>query len=218
MAYEPLTRRFYSEEYANYCSEKLNRKALYLGFKRFMDIILSLTGLIISLPLFIIFGIAIKIESKGPVIYKQERWGKDGKPFNIYKLRSMYADAEQDGPKWADKDDSRVTKVGKLIRNTRIDEIPQLINIIKGNMSIVGPRPERPNFIYEFNEKIPGFIYRLTVRPGLTGLAQVNGGYDISPEEKLAFDIEYIEKMGISLDIKIILKTALIVFTGHGAR
>lgn len=218
MAYEPLTRPFYSEEYANYCSEKLNRKALYLGFKRFMDIILSLTGLIISLPLFIIFGTVIKIESKGSVIYKQERWGKDGKPFNIYKLRSMYADAEQDGPKWADKDDPRVTKVGKLIRNTRIDEIPQLINIIKGDMSIVGPRPERPNFIYEFNEKIPGFIYRLTVRPGLTGLAQVNGGYDISPEEKLEFDIEYIEKMRISLDIKIILKTALIVFTGYGAR
>lgn len=218
MAYEPLAKPFYNEEYSNYCSERLNRKALYLGFKRFMDIILSLIGLAIGLPLIIVFGAAIKIESKGPVIYKQERSGKDGKTFNIYKLRSMYLDAEEDGPKWADKDDPRVTKIGKIIRRTRIDEIPQLINIIKGEMSIVGPRPERPNFTCEFNDKIPGFIYRLKVKPGLTGLAQINGGYDISPEEKLGYDIEYIMKMGICLDIKIILKTVLIVFTGHGAR
>lgn len=206
------------ERYFRYHDARIRKKPLYFFFKRIIDIVLSIIGMIIGIPLMLAFGIAIKIESNGPVIYKQVRLGKDKKPFTIYKLRSMYVDAEKYGPKWADKDDSRITKVGRFIRKTRIDEIPQLFNIIKGDMGIVGPRPERPSFTMQFNREIPGFINRLNVKPGLTGLAQVNGGYDIKPGRKYELDMEYIDKMGFFLDLKIMLKTVYIVFTGAGAR
>ncbi|MDU7966052.1 MAG: sugar transferase, partial [Paeniclostridium sordellii] len=135
------------------------------------------------------------------------------------KLRSMRVDAEKyGGVQWAQKDDPRITKIGKFIRKTRIDEIPQLFNILKGDMSLIGPRPERPELTYKFNKEIPGFIDRLVIKPGLTGLAQVNGGYDISPEEKLKWDIIYIKNRNIFLDISIIFKTIGVVFTGEGAR
>ena len=137
---------------------------------------------------------------------------------HFHKLRSMRTDAEKFGAQWAEKNDPRITKVGKFIRKTRIDEIPQLFNILKGDMSIIGPRPERPEFTQEFNEEIPGFINRLAVKPGLTGWAQINGGYDITPQEKLVEDIYYIENRSILLDFKIILKTVKVVLTGHGAR
>lgn len=189
----------------------------YDRIKRVMDIVLTLIGLIIAIPLMIIFGIAIKLESKGPVLYRQERVGKNGKVYTLYKLRSMYENAEENGAQWAEKDDPRVTKVGKFIRKTRIDELPQLFNILKGDMSIVGPRPERPIFTYEFNEKIPGFVNRLQVKPGLTGCAQVNGGYELTPEGKLQYDLYYIENRSIWLDIKIMLKTVRVVLTGKGA-
>lgn len=185
--------------------------------KRFLDIIFSLMGLIIALPIMIIFSILIVLETPGSPIYSQERVGKNGKYFKIYKLRSMYKNAEANGAQWAEKDDPRVTKVGRFMRKTRIDELPQLFNILKGDMSIVGPRPERPMFTYQFNEEIPGFINRLRVKPGLTGWAQVNGGYELTPAEKLEYDLYYIENRSLWLDLKIILKTIKIVLTGDGA-
>lgn len=191
---------------------------LFDMYQRVLDIVLSVIGLLIGIPLMVIFGILIKVEDNGPITYKQERLGKGGKRFYIYKLRSMRTDAEKFGAQWAEKDDPRITKVGKFIRKTRIDEIPQLFNILKGDMSIIGPRPERPEFTQEFNEEIPGFINRLAVKPGLTGWAQINGGYDITPQEKLVEDIYYIENRSILLDFKIILKTVKVVLTGHGAR
>lgn len=187
-------------------------------YQRVLDIILSSIGLLVGIPLIAIFGILIKLEDHGPITYKQERMGKGGKTFYIYKLRSMRTDAEKFGAQWATKNDPRITKVGNFIRKTRIDEIPQLFNILKGDMSIIGPRPERPSFTLEFNEEIPGFINRLSVKPGLTGWAQVNGGYDITPEEKLKADIYYIQNRSFSMDANILLKTVKVVFTGEGAR
>ncbi|WP_095906382.1 sugar transferase [Clostridioides difficile] len=187
-------------------------------YQRIMDLVLSIIGLVIGLPLIAIFGILIKMEDKGPITYKQERLGKCGRRFYIYKLRSMRTDAEKFGAQWAEKDDPRITKVGKFIRKTRIDEIPQLFNILKGDMGLIGPRPERPNFTVQFNEEIPGFINRLAIKPGLTGWAQVNGGYEITPEEKLKEDIYYIKNRSILLDFKILFKTVKVVLTGDGAR
>ncbi|WP_095902654.1 sugar transferase [Clostridioides difficile] len=187
-------------------------------YQRIMDLVLSIIGLVIGLPLIAIFGILIKIEDKGPITYKQERLGKCGRRFYIYKLRSMRTDAEKFGAQWAEKDDPRITKVGKFIRKTRIDEIPQLFNILKGDMGLIGPRPERPNFTVQFNEEIPGFINRLAIKPGLTGWAHVNGGYEITPEEKLKEDIYYIKNRSILLDFKILFKTVKVVLTGDGAR
>lgn len=186
--------------------------------KRIMDITLSLVGLLISLPVIAVSVIAIKLETRGSAIYKQKRVGRDGRLFVIYKLRSMFMDAEKDGEQWARVNDPRVTLVGKFIRKTRIDELPQLINILKGDMSIVGPRPERPYFVREFSRQIPNFTDRLLVKPGLTGLAQISGGYDLTPLEKFYLDMRYIEKRCLLLDIKIILKTARILITGAGAR
>ena len=196
----------------------VNGNILFDVYQRVLDIVLSVIGLLIGIPLMVIFGILIKVEDNGPITYKQERLGKGGKKFYIYKLRSMRTDAEKFGAQWAEKDDPRITKVGKFIRKTRIDEIPQLFNILKGDMSIIGPRPERPSFTEEFNQEIPGFINRLAVKPGLTGWAQVNGGYEITPREKLIEDIYYIKNRSILLDLKILFKTIKVVLTGDGAR
>ena len=192
---------------------------IYKIYTRTLDIISSLLGLFIGTPLVIIFGLLIKLEDGGPIFYKQERLGKDEKRFFIYKLRSMRVDAEKiGGAQWAQKNDPRITKVGNFIRKTRIDEIPQLVNILKGDMSLIGPRPERPELTYQFDNEIPGFLLRTTVKPGLTGLAQVNGGYEISPEEKLKWDMEYIKNRNILMDIKIVFATIRVVITGEGAR
>lgn len=196
-----------------------NKKWFYEIYKRVLDIASSLLGLIIGFPIMIIVAILIKIDDKGPIFYTQERLGKNEKKFLVYKIRSMRVDAEKyGGAQWAQKDDPRVTKIGKFIRKTRIDEIPQLFNILKGDMSLIGPRPERPELTYKFNEEIPGFINRLKIKPGLTGWAQVNGGYDITPEEKMIWDIEYINNRNFILDMRIILKTIKVIFTGEGAR
>ncbi|MGR6009466.1 sugar transferase [Bacillus cereus] len=196
-----------------------NRQSkLYLGSKYILDVIFALLGLIILAPVMLIFSLLIILESPGSPFYLQERLGINGKRFNVIKLRSMRNDAEKNGAKWAEKNDPRITKIGLFIRKTRIDELPQLFNILKGEMSLVGPRPERPMFTEKFEREIPGFKKRLEVKPGLTGWAQVNGGYEITPREKLRLDIYYINNSSLLLDFKIILKTIKVVCTGDGAR
>ncbi len=190
----------------------------YQLIKRFMDVLMALIGLIATIPILLVFCIAIKLETPGKVFYLQERVGLQGKYFKVIKLRSMGIDAEKSGAQWADKNDPRITKIGAFIRKTRIDEIPQLLNVINGDMSIIGPRPERPMFTALFNEEIPGFVERLGVKPGITGWAQVNGGYDITPKEKLNLDLYYIRNRSLSMDLKIVFKTIRIVLTGEGAR
>lgn len=165
-----------------------------------------------------IIALIIVIDSPGKAIYSQERLGKDGKPFVIYKFRTMTEDAEKNGAQWADRDDPRCTRFGSLLRKTRLDELPQFLNILRGEMSFVGPRPERPYFSEKFEKTVPGFSNRLAVIPGLTGLAQINGGYDLTPSEKLVYDMEYIEHRSLAMDLKIIFKTVAVVFTREGAR
>ncbi|AJI09842.1 MULTISPECIES: sugar transferase [Bacillus cereus group] len=195
-----------------------NKSKIYLGIKYLLDVMFSLVGLIVLMPIILIFSILIILESPGSPFYLQERLGLNGKRFKVIKLRSMRSDAEKNGAKWAEKNDPRVTKIGLFIRKTRIDELPQLFNILKGDMSLVGPRPERPIFTEEFERDIPGFKKRLEVKPGLTGWAQVNGGYEITPREKLNLDVYYINHASIILDFKIIIKTIRVVITGDGAR
>lgn len=190
----------------------------YEWLKRVTDIVFAIVFGIFALPVIIITCILVKLESTGPAIYKQERLGKDGQEFMLYKIRSMRSDAEKNGAQWASKNDDRVTKVGKFIRKTRIDELPQLLNLLRGEMTLVGPRPERKIFTEEFESITPGFKKRLVVKPGLTGLAQVSGGYDLNHEEKLKYDIQYIRNRSLLLDIKIMIKTIKVVFTGEGAR
>ncbi|RFU67435.1 sugar transferase [Bacillus sp. V59.32b] len=198
---------------------RLSKHALqYLYIKRGIDIVLAGIGFLLSLPIILVFALLIVLETPGSPFYFQDRLGKNGKTFKIIKLRSMRIDAEKEGAKWAAKEDCRVTKVGKFIRKTRIDELPQLLLVLKGDMSIVGPRPERPVFAKQFSKEIKGFENRLLVKPGLTGLAQVNGGYNITPKEKLRYDLEYIKNLAFVLELKIILKTFKILFTGEGAR
>lgn len=196
----------------------VNDSFLFKIYHRVLDILISVVGLIISIPIIIVFGFLIKKEDGGPIFYKQDRLGKDGKIIFIYKLRSMRTNSETNGAIWAEKNDPRITKVGKFIRKTRIDEIPQFLNILKGEMSIIGPRPERPTLTMEFNDKIPGFINRLVIKPGLTGYAQVHGGYEISPEDKIKEDLYYIKNRSVFLDFSILFKTVKVIFTGEGAR
>ena len=190
----------------------------YLLIKRLMDIILSAAGLVCLFIPMVVIGILIKLDSEGAVIYSQERLGKDGKPFIIYKFRSMVLDAEADGPQWAETDDPRCSKVGKFLRKTRLDELPQLYNILIGDMSLVGPRPERECFYIEFEKYIPGFKNRMVVMPGLTGHAQANGGYSLLPEEKIVYDMEYIANRSLRMDLQCILKTIYVIFSHEGAR
>ena len=190
----------------------------YESIKSSIELIFSLLLLIIAVPICILACIAIYVELRVNPIYTQKRVGLNGRVFKIYKLRSMYIDAEKDGPKWASENDERITKVGRIIRKTRIDELPQLVNILKRDMSFIGPRPERPEFIKDFIKYIPAFNDRLLVKPGITGWAQVNGGYSLTPKEKLEFDKYYIKNRGFKLDLLILIKTIIVIFTRHGAR
>lgn len=221
-----------------------NRKLYYRHLKRFMDLGLVLLGLLLTWPLFVLIAVAIKLDSAGPIFFRQERLGKDGVPFQIFKFRTMVQDAERTGPQWAIPGDPRITRVGRLLRRLRLDELPQLINIVKGEMSLVGPRPEREVFVRQFQEavpdlhyrgeavalpgalaenrlqeRVPYYSYRLLVKPGITGWAQVMYAYASSLEEtkeKLQYDLYYIKNMGILLDLAILLKTVRIVLFGRG--
>lgn len=188
--------------------------------KRIIDLIISFIILIVASPLFFIVAVAIKIDSRGPVFYRQERCGLNSKLFKVIKFRSMRQDAEKaTGPVWSQKEDPRVTKVGKFLRKVRLDEIPQFMNVLKGEMSLVGPRPERPFFVEKLSEEIPYYTRRLKVRPGITGWAQVKHKYDESIEdvkEKIKFDLFYIENMSLRMDFKIMIRTVFVVLFGKG--
>jgi len=199
-------------------SLNISNKYFYEGVTSFLDKLVTLVALFLAFPILFLVAIAIKIEDGGPIFYSQKRLGQNGSVFTIYKIRSMVVNAEINGIRWASEEDDRITHVGKFIRKTRIDEIPQLINILSGDMKLIGPRPERPELADEFYKELPEFVNRLLIKPGLTGLAQVSGGYDLTPAEKLILDVEYIENRGFLLDLKIIFKTIGVVITGEGAR
>ena len=177
----------------------------------------SLALAILAIPMGVI-ALKVKRESSGPAIYAQTRVGRDGRLFKVYKFRSMYLDAEAKGAQWAAGDDPRVTPFGRKLRTSRLDEIPQFWNVVKGDMSLIGPRPERPVFHEAFKERIDGWEQRLAVRPGITGLAQVEGGYELLPKEKALLDIEYIENRSFALDFSLIWRTLRTMATGEGAR
>lgn len=191
---------------------------IYNVIKRGFDISIALLAISFLFGLVLVISMLIMLDSPGNPFYIQERLGRNGKAFKLIKLRSMRKDAEQNGAQWATKNDSRITRVGAFIRRTRIDEIPQFINIIKGDMSIIGPRPERAFFYDKFGQHISNFKDRLVVKPGLTGWAQVNGGYELDPENKLEMDLFYIYNASFRLDTLIIWKTIRIIITGEGAR
>lgn len=197
----------------------VKRKPLYSFVKRAFDIFASLLALLVlALPM-IVIAIAVKASSRGKAVYRQERLGLNGKKFNILKFRTMYDDAESEGAQWSvGDDDPRITPVGRFLRKTRLDELPQLLCVLKGEMSLIGPRPEREIFYDAFERYIHGFHERLKVKPGISGLAQVRGGYDLRPEEKILYDVEYIRKRSVLLDLRIMLETVGVLFTCKGAK
>ena len=189
--------------------------------KRFLDIVIGGFIGLCSLPVCLLAALAIKLDDHGPIFYSQERIGLYGKPFTVYKFRTMRTDAEKFGAQWATKDDPRITKIGKFLRKTRIDELPQILCVLKGDMSMVGPRPERAVFIGKLREQIPFYISRLKMKPGLTGWAQVRHHYDTSIEDvqiKLQYDMYYYENMSLLLDFQILGRTVYVVLTGKGAQ
>lgn len=188
--------------------------------KRLIDMLISSGGLLMLLPLFLLVAFLIKIDSPGPVLYRQVRVGLRGRPFQIWKFRSMRQDAEKSGPQWAQEDDPRISRVGRWLRKTRVDEFPQLINVLKGEMSLVGPRPERPVFVQDLRKAIPYYDLRHTVRPGITGWAQVKFRYGASEEDahmKLQYDLYYVKWLSFALDMKILAQTVRVVLVGEGA-
>ena len=192
------------------------------GMKRVLDVILSLTGIVLFLPLAPFIALMIKSDSPGPVFFKQTRVGAGEKTFHLYKFRTMGADAEKNtGAVWATEDDPRVTRVGRFLRKSRLDEVPQLFNVLRGDMSFVGPRPERPEFVQKLNERVPYYGTRHSVKPGVTGWAQVKYPYGASEEdalEKLRYDLFYIKNYSLLLDLVIILETVKVVLFGRGGR
>lgn len=196
----------------------LSRKR-HAVIKRTFDLSLSIALLIFALPIGIILAILIKLESNGPIFFKQNRTGLHNKEFEVIKFRSMNQDAEKDGAKWAKKNDNRITRVGKFIRKTRIDELPQLINVLKGDMSLIGPRPEREVFISNLEKNIPYYRFRHAVRPGISGLAQIKYQYGASIEDaiwKHKYDMYYIKYYDLALDIKVLFGTMKTVLLGMG--
>lgn len=196
--------------------ENLIKKAFfYDAFKNSLDFVFALLAFIVFLPFTILISVISKISSSGPVIYKQTRVGVKEKKFTLYKFRTMRVDAEKDGAKWAQQNDPRITRLGKILRYTHLDELPQLINVLKGELSFVGPRPERPEFVKELKEKIPYYEIRHLAKPGITGWAQINYRYGASVEDafqKLQYEIYYLKNKSLFLDLLIILKTLKLFF------
>lgn len=203
-------------------SEGFNRISIVRIGKRVLDILLSTIGLLLALPLIAVLALLIKLDSKGPIFYRQERVGEKGRPFMLMKFRSMRQDAEAaSGPVWASENDPRVTRLGRIMRTLRLDEIPQMINVLKGEMSFVGPRPERLVFVEQLRKKIPYYDLRFTVKPGLTGWAQVKYQYGATEHdalEKLQYDLYYIKHLSPFFDLTIVFETLHVIFAGKGAR
>ena len=199
-----------------------NQGTLRTFVKRLFDIVCASVLIVLSAPIMLVTAVVIALESRGPVLYRQERVGFGGKLFNVAKFRSMRTDAEQDGkPRWATTNDSRVTRIGQFIRRVRIDELPQLFNVLRGEMSLVGPRPERPYFVEQLTQEIPYFAVRHSVKPGLTGWAQVRYQYGATVEdsmEKLQYDLYYVKNHTLFLDMIVLFETVGVVLTGKGAR
>jgi lipopolysaccharide/colanic/teichoic acid biosynthesis glycosyltransferase len=200
-------------------SAAMNSSVIHIRkIKRMMDLTVAVTGLLLSLPISLLAALLIRLDSPGPILYRQRRAGLDGRPYTLYKFRTMKHNAEaESGAVWADKFDDRVTRVGKFMRKWRIDEIPQLINVLRDEMSLVGPRPERPEFIDTLAAAIPFYRERLLVPPGITGWAQVKYPYAASIEasrRKLQYDLYYIKHMGFSLDLVILLRTFKTIIVG----
>ena len=202
-------------------AEGFKRRPVIMVLKRIEDLIVALLGIIILAPLLVMIAILIKLDSPGPVFYKQTRIGYRGNPYVLLKFRSMGSDAEEEGIRWADLEDHRVTRVGRWLRMLRLDELPQLINVLKGEMSLVGPRPERPFFVQELRRTIPYYELRHTVRPGITGWAQIRFKYAASVEDshmKLQYDLYYVKHLSLTFDIFIMVRTIQVVLLGLGAR
>jgi sugar transferase (PEP-CTERM system associated) len=201
-------------------SEGFQKSKLQRLIKRTIDLCLSIAMLIMTSPFLAIFALAIKLESKGPVIFSQERVGQKSKPYMVHKFRSMHCDAEKEtGPVWASQDDERITRIGHFMRKWRVDELPQLWNVLKGDMSFVGPRPEREHFVQQLSKIIPYYSERFSVKPGLTGWAQVSYGYGASIRDavaKLNYDLFYIKNLSILMDIMIVARTVKTVLFGTG--
>ncbi len=206
-----------AEDFGQAPSSRYNRCG-----KRIMELAIVVLLLPVTVVLIAACALLIKILSSGPVFYRQERVGQDGKPFGLLKLRTMTPDAEsKTGPAWAVEDDSRVTGIGRLLRRTRLDELPQLFQVLTGQMALIGPRPERPQFVRQFAQDVPFYLTRLNVPPGITGWAQVNLHYDGCPadvSEKLRYDLYYIRHLSLWLDLKILYHTVGVVIRGTGAR
>jgi sugar transferase (PEP-CTERM system associated) len=202
-------------------SDGFKRSAIFKQVKRSVDILAAALTLTLLFPLSLLVALAIRLDSAGSILYRQERVGEDGKIFNLLKFRSMYVDAEENGPVWAMVNDKRITRVGRIIRKLRLDEIPQMINVLKGEMSFVGPRPERPFFVDILKKEIPFYSERHVIKPGITGWAQIWYRYGASKEDalqKLKYDLYYVKHMSLTFDLMIILQTAKTVFLTRGAR
>ncbi len=220
MAPEPGTMAIISTGFLGWMVRFARRR--FREFKRVYDTIFAALGLVLASPIIAITGLIIKIVSPGPVFFTQERVGWGGKIFKIYKMRTMEVDAEKyTGPVWAQEDDPRLIKFGKFIRKMHIDELPQLFNVLRGEMSIVGPRPERPVFVEKLNDEIVDYQKRINVRPGITGLAQVWHKYDETIKDvrkKVKYDLLYIREMCFMVDLRILMRTILVAARGKGAR
>jgi sugar transferase (PEP-CTERM system associated) len=201
-------------------STGFRRGLISLVCKRFLDVVVSALGLVALTPLFFLIAALIRVDSPGPILFRQLRVGLRSQPFMIWKFRSMQQDAEKFGPRWAQANDPRISRVGWWLRKTRLDELPQLVNVLRGEMSLVGPRPERPEFVKSLRSTIPYYDIRHTVRPGITGWAQVRFRYGASAEDahtKLQYDLFYVKRFSLALDFQILLETIHVVMFGKGA-
>lgn len=197
----------------------LRHSRWWMSAKRMFDLIVAVTAILVLWPLLLVLALLIKLDSPGPVFYTQTRVGMDGKHFNIFKFRTMCQDAEKEsGPVLSTLNDPRITRVGARLRATRLDELPQLFNVVRGDMSIVGPRPERPSFVEKYNSEIPEYEYRHNIRPGITGMAQVYGKYSTTVRDKLVYDLFYIGKAGFCTDVSIMVQTVRVLLNRESSQ